>query len=139
MNDLYLHVNDLELKIHSFVFLSLVLVSIKRKRICEEVDHRTLPRSTRAKYSHEHAYARIQQDYPGEEPTLLDDFKSMFRISRWGYEFIFNQLTLSCGLYRTKGRATIEAKIIIAMKHISYGVTPRALWDSFKNKFIAPP
>jgi hypothetical protein len=90
-------------------------------------------------WDRERARQSIADDYLGPLPTFNEDgFKRMFRISRRNYE---NLRTLLCArdpFFRDTFDATrrrsisIDAKMLIALKYMSYGTAINAFRDYFQ-------
>lgn len=104
------------------------------------MDHRTLPRAKRRSFRHKRAKKCIFQDYVGPNPLFNGrEFEEMFRISRPRFEKIAQLLAHSNKFYQTVkkdavGRegATTQAKIMIALKSLGFGVPPYSFRDYFQ-------
>jgi len=105
----------------------------------EEEWNRELLRQCLLMIRERHKRARQADDYLGPLPTFNEDgFKRMFRISRRNYE---NLRTLLCArdpFFRDTFDATrrrsisIDAKMLIALKYMSYGTAINAFRDYFQ-------
>ena len=102
-------------------------------------DHRTLPRSSRKDYDHVGAAANIQRDYLGPHP-LFDDrqFETMFRISKSRFQRFMEDIGASENPFYlnrmnpngTEG-ASFEARLLLPLKSLAYGVPPHTFRDYF--------
>ena len=103
------------------------------------VDHRSNPRSTRSMYKHDEALIAIHRDYLGRVP-LFDgrEFDTMFRISKTRFEAIMVEVMLSGEDFYSdkpdcmgKPSASIEAKLLLPLKTLAYGVAAHTFRDYF--------
>lgn len=105
----------------------------RRKRRVAERDHRSLPRGKRTKFSHRRAAICIHQDFLGPVPRWSNqEFRIEFRISRRMFEKLAQQLVPMTPFYQTKGECTVAAKIMIALKALGFGCSPRAFRAYFQ-------
>ena len=102
-----------------------------------EGDHRKEPRGKRVKYNHDRALACIKEDYL--EPNLplakLKMFNLQFRISRDRFECIMADVANSgCPFYQDSNVkvASLEARLLLPIKVLAYGVPPHAFCDYFQ-------
>ena len=103
------------------------------------IDHRTLPRATRKTYDPAGALYCINRDYLGPAP-LFDgkEFDTMFRISRSRFEALMQDVGNSGDPFfltttDAHGRpaATLQARLLLPLKTLAYGVPPHAFRDYF--------
>jgi hypothetical protein len=105
-----------------------------------KLDHRNLPRAERKVYRHALCEEFLQVNYLSPTP-LFDgkEFDTMFRISRARFERIrqdvgnrniafYTQITDRMG----KVGASMEARLLLALKTMAYGVPSHMLRDSFQ-------
>ena len=102
-----------------------------------EGDHRKEPRGKRVKYNHDRALACIKEDYL--EPNLplakLKMFSLQFRLSRDRFECIMADVANSgCPFYHDSNVkvASLEARLLLPIKVLAYGVPPHAFCDYFQ-------
>ena len=106
----------------------------------KKVDHRLLPREAKRKFKHDEAVDCIRRDYLG--PTALfkgKEFDMMFRISRARFERMMVDFANSGNSFYSgkkdcaglKG-ASLEAKILLPLKTLAFGVAPHAFSDYFQ-------
>ena len=115
-------------------------------------DHRHLPRQQKALFRHREAFYCIQRDYfgiPGDLTTpIFKDrtFEMMLRLSRSRVQRIFEDImnTNPHPFYANstdaagKKGASLEAKVVLPLKALAYGVPPHAYTDYFQmSKGIA--
>jgi len=110
------------------------------------IDHRSLRRSVRKTHRHDEALRCIQRDYlgiPGDDSTPLfpgKDFDGMFRMSLPRFRRLMIDLGSSGDpFYKDRpvdcfGRegASMEARILLALKSMAYGVPPHTFRDYFQ-------
>jgi len=126
---------DIEL---SLLRHSLSMLWDSRKRSSDAQD--AFPEKFRyIEWDRERAKQCIMDDYLGPMPNFNDDgFKRMFRVSRRTYELIRAKLCLVDlflrDSYDAKRQASIsvDAKILIALKYVSYGTAINACRDYFQ-------
>jgi Plant transposon protein len=103
------------------------------------MDHRVLPRDEKSQYLHEEMQARLQKDYLSPTP-LFDgrEFNTMFRISRSRFQRIMediaatgNQFYLNTVDATGKPGACFEARLLLPLKTMAYGVPPHCFRDYF--------
>ena len=105
-----------------------------------KLDHRWLPRNERKVYDRDFVLIGLNRDYLGPKP-LFDgrEFDTMFRISKARFERLlqdvgnndihfYTQITDRLG----KVGHSMEARLLIALKTIAYGVPPHMLRDQFQ-------
>jgi hypothetical protein len=103
------------------------------------VDYRRLPRSQRRSFRHKRAKECIVEDYIGPKPLFNGrEFQNMLRVSRSRFERILQALAGSHHFYRSEAKdafgrvgASVEAKVMIALKSLAFGVAPEAFRDYF--------
>lgn len=104
------------------------------------VDHRTLPRGERREFRHDQALMCINRDYLGPKPLFADkQFKKQFRIEQSRMERLIQDVGnsgISYYLNRTdaSGRegSTMEARLLLPLKTLAYGVPPHCFQDYFQ-------
>ena len=104
------------------------------------VEHRNAKRSKRVAYNHDEALAAIRRDYSGNVPIFEGrEFDTMFRISKARFEAIMMEVMLSGDeFYLEKsdctGRscASVEAKLLLPLKTLAFGVASHAFRDYFQ-------
>jgi hypothetical protein len=108
-----------------------------------KIDHRLLPRSKRTLFKHEEALDCIKRDYLGPQP-LFDDrqFELMFRISPRRFQRLMEDICNSNfeekNFFMNNKSATgligasLEAKLLLPLKCIAYGVPAHAFRDYFQ-------
>ena len=117
------------------VVASTVVQGKKKKR---KVDHRTLPRSTRTNFRHHEALGCIRRDYLGDTPLLGKQFHVMFRMSRGRFQVLMEDVMGSTmKFYRStpfdgETKHSLEAKLLLPIKTLAYGVPPHAFCDYFQ-------
>lgn len=129
------------------VFLSGLLSADEeaKKSKKREIDHRLLPRKKRVKWKHSEALQCIKRDYFGCD-TIPDSplfrgaaFVMMFRLSRSRVELLMRDIMAAdIPFYSGKKDCfrrevpSIEARILLPLKTIAYGVAPHAFTDYFQ-------
>lgn len=122
----------------------IVATSSKRKR--EAIDHRCLPRSAKRSFRHDEALHCIRRDYMGIEgdpstPLFAgSEFQAMFRISRPRFQRMLEEFAKSGIPFYTppfvdlfgKPGASLEARLLLPIKCLSFGVPPKAFSDCFQ-------
>jgi len=126
----------------------LVISYLKQKQETEKKkkpDHRLLPRGQKTKWKHLEALHCIKRDYLGS--TSIPDsplfrgaaFVMMFRLSKARVELLFQDIMAAdIPFYKDKtdaaGRkgASLEAKVLLPLKTLAYGVAPHAFTDYFQ-------
>jgi Plant transposon protein len=105
-----------------------------------KVDHRLLPRGERRVYDHNHCWVGLQRDYIGPKP-LFDgkEFDTMFRISRSRFQRLLEDIGNADVLFYThitdrmgKVGASMEARLLLPLKTIAYGVASHVFRDTFQ-------
>ena len=104
------------------------------------VDHRTLPRGERRIFRHDQALMCINRDYCG--PTVLfadKQFKRHFRIEPSRFQRLFLDVGRSGISYyvnrvdaRGREGASMEARLLLPLKTIAYGVASHTFQDYFQ-------
>ena len=116
---------------------AVVLDAPRQKK--RKTDHRTLPRESRRQFRHAQALACIMYDYLGPRPLFNGrEFEMMFRVSRTRFQCLledfggsgnpFYQQTTDCF---NRESASIEAKLLLPLKCLAYGVPPHCFMDYF--------
>jgi hypothetical protein len=128
------HEMELSLLRHS---LSMLRDSRKRKPGNAEGNHATKRRYIQ--WDRARAHHCIMEDYLGAVPKFNEDgFKRMFRVSRRNYDMIRAKLCQLDPFFRDSFDArrrqsiSIDAKILMALKYISYGAAINAFRDYFQ-------
>ncbi|KAG7351020.1 plant transposon protein [Nitzschia inconspicua] len=110
----------------------------------EATDHRKKPRSNRRKFRHGDARHCINRDYLGirgdlATPLLGAEFKAMFRVSRSRFQVLLEDIGASeIRFYQKKknldvdDQASLEAKLLLPIKTLAYGVPPHTFIDYFQ-------
>ena len=104
------------------------------------IDHRLLPREEKTEYDHERALYCINSDYLNEIPRFKGkEFQTMFRISRTRFERLWNDIGRLQDPFFTRGTdgtgalgASLEAKLLLPLKCMAYGVPPHTFRDYFQ-------
>ena len=121
-----------------------ILDNRRRKRALRRHDNHTTPDSNkprkriRKEYDRDRALQCIQSDYLSPTATFVDDFKRIFRITRGAYDVVRNFLLRDDYFFRESfdccGVKSIspDAKILIALKYLAYGVSVNAFRDYFQ-------
>jgi Plant transposon protein len=109
----------------------------------KKTDHRALSRTKRTKFKHEEAQYCVFRDYLGPHP-LFDDkqFKNQFRISKQRFQCLMEDISNNSSPefpfftpdLDSKGvkMVSLEAKLLLPLKTLSYGVPPGAFRDYFQ-------
>jgi hypothetical protein len=109
-----------------------------------KVDHRSLPRSSRRKFCSGEALHCIKRDftgYPGnpDTPLMGAEFKLIFRISRQRFQVMMEDvMAKKIPFYKVKvnrmpyEQASLEAKLLLPLKTLSYGVPAHTFMDYFQ-------
>ena len=98
-----------------------------------QFDHRSLGRSARRKFRHDHARQCIMRDYLGTNALMGAEFKLMFRITRGRFQHLMESIAATGSSYyvkrgkNSKHVASFEAKLLLPLKTLAYGVPPRSL------------
>ena len=116
---------------------AVVLDAPRQKR--RKIDHRTLPRESRRQFRHTQAHACIMYDYLGPTPLFNGrEFEMMFRVSRTRFQCLLEDFGSSGNPFcheRTdcfkRESASIEAKLLLPLKCLAYGVPPHCFTDYF--------
>ena len=103
-------------------------------------DRRRLPRKKRKRHKHAQALACTMRDYLGPEPLFEDKaFDAMFRVSRSGFRRLMEDVGNSgnaffLAKFDANGRplASMEARLLLALKTLSYGVAHHTFRDYFQ-------
>ena len=117
-----------------------LLLAMESEEEEEAVDHRTLKRAKRTIYKHSEALHCIKRDYTGPTPIFNDkQFDMMFRISKTRFQCImedFGAAGLKYYLNTTdaagKEGASFEARLLLPLKTLAYGVAPHTFCDYFQ-------
>ena len=116
--------------------------SSQKKR---KIDHRTLPRSEKKKFRPHEAKHCIDRDYlgiPGDPTTPISngkDFYDVFRITRSRFQRIMEDLCNSGDPFYLNTKdcfgnevASVEARILLPLKCLAFGVPAKAFSDYFQ-------
>ena len=120
-----------------------VHVSSRKKA---KIDHRLLPRNPKRKFRHDEALYCINRDYLGIATDLStpifagSEFASMFRISRSRFQRMLEDFVNSGDPFFTppfvdatgEEGASLEARLLLPLKSISFGVPPKTFSDYFQ-------
>ena len=105
-----------------------------------KIDHRKLPHQCRRVYKHGEAYHCIMRDYLGPDPIFEGrEFETMFRISRSHFQCIMEDIgnaeipfyLNSIDGFGKKG-ASFEARLLLPLKCLAYGVPSHTFRDYFQ-------
>ena len=116
----------------------------KRKK--KKIDHRHFPRNPKRKFRHDEAVHCIKRDYLGIEGDLSTpifagkEFVAMFRITRSRFERLMQDFANSGDPFFTppfvdctgQEGASLEARLLLPLKSISFGVPPKTFSDYFQ-------
>jgi Plant transposon protein len=101
-------------------------------------DHRSQPRRQRRVFRHDQALACIRRDYLGPNRLLGAEFQLMFRISQGRFQVLLEDVMASGNpFYVNDGNrnqqlgASIEAKLLMPLKCLAYGVPAHCFMDYF--------
>ena len=117
-----------------------------KKDVPMKIDHRTAPRKPKTRWRHDEALACIKRDYLGDPfdtatPLMKDSgFLLHFRISRARFKRMFNDFKSSgFPFFRQQAQAadgtvgaSLEAKLLLPLKTLAYGVPPHTFQDYFQ-------
>ena len=123
---------------------AVAVVATRRKK--SKIDSRLLPRQPKRKFRHDEALHCIKRDYMGilgdpSTPIFAgSEFASMFRISRPRFQRMLEDFANSGDPFFTppfidaagEEGASLEARLLLPLKSISFGVTPKAFSDYFQ-------
>ena len=90
------------------------------------------------RYDYGRAHRCIQQDYLGEDALFGDKFERIFRITREMYDDIKRIASESDDFFKQRSLLNGErgicpdAKVLIGLKQLAYGVSPAAFLDYFQ-------
>lgn len=110
----------------------------------DSIDHRKLPRGKRKSLRYDQALYCIRRDYIGPTPQFNDrQFEVMFRISRSRFDRLRNDVGNSgdpfyvCPNVNAAGKPgmSLEAKLLLPLKTLAYGVPPHVFSDYFQMSF----
>ena len=111
----------------------------KEKEEESRVDHRSLGRSTRKNYRHDEAKQCIDRDYLGPDALFGADFPLQFVISRSRFQKLMegiaatkNPFYLKTVTVTGKVGASFEARLLLPLKTLSYGVATHCFCDYFQ-------
>jgi hypothetical protein len=103
------------------------------------IDHRQLPRAQCHQFKHGEALACINRDYLGPDALFGKDFDMMFRLSRKHFQKLLEDVGNSGDqFYLAKKDAfnrevsSIEARLLLPLKTLAYGVPPHCFCDYFQ-------
>ena len=108
------------------------------------IDHRSLPRKKRTKWNHDEALHCINRDFLGPIPKFPDkQFDVFFRMSKSRFELIMQAFGNSGDPFYNNtqvdavGRlgASLEARLLLPIKTLAYGVPPHTFTDYFQMSF----
>jgi Plant transposon protein len=128
--------SKVELELMALGLRTIRKLNRKRQRLAERS---MLPPRKKAKYDYERAIMCIRQDYLGDDPLFGKYFERVFRVTRGLAEEL---ITICCNTHsffrqavnKVTGEKGIypEAKILMALKQLAFGVSPRAFMDYFQ-------
>ena len=104
-------------------------------------DHRRLPRNQRRAFRHDESLACIQRDYLGPSPIFQGkEFETMFRVSRSRFQRLMEDICNTGNPFYATGKtdavgrmsASIEAKLLLPLKTLAYGVATHCFTDYFQ-------
>ena len=115
---------------------TVVLAELPKKR---KRDHRELPREGKREFRHGHALQCILYDYLGPKPLFNGrEFETMFRVSKRRFQCLmedFGNGNIPFYSQRTdcfgKKGASMEARLLLPLKSMAYGVPPHTFMDYF--------
>ena len=123
---------------------SVAITTSKKKA---KIDHRILTRKSKRKFRHDEALHCINRDYmgiPGDFSTPIfagsAEFANMFRISRPRFQKMLEDFANSGDPFFTppfvdaagEEGASLEARLLLPPKSISFGVPPKTFSDYFQ-------
>jgi hypothetical protein len=106
-----------------------------------EIDHRLFPRGQRTKYDHERAHYCIYSDYLSTVPRFDGkEFEQMFHLSRSRFQKLMEDIGRTRDPFyvnqgvdnRSKKGACLEARLLLPIKSMAYGVPPHVFRDYFQ-------
>jgi Plant transposon protein len=128
--------SQVELELMALGLRTIRKVNRKRQRLMERSME---PPKKKAKYDYERAIMCIRQDYLGDDPLFGKYFERVFRVTRSVAEEL---ITICCNTHsffvqsvnKVTGDKGIypESKILMALKILAFGVSPRAFMDYFQ-------
>ena len=110
----------------------------------DSIDHRTLPRGEKKQWKYHQALHCIKRDYTGPIPQFNDkQFEVMFRVSRSRFDRLRNDIGnhgdpfYICPSFDATGKPgmSLEAKLLLPLKTLAYGVPPHVFCDYFQMSF----
>ena len=132
------------MEVQLFLESALMVAQHIRKRK-KKIDGRTLPRSLRTKYRHAEALHCIKRDYLGIPDDLGSpifngrEFDSMFRISRSRFQRLMEDFAATGDPFYLSTEdcfgheiASFEARMLLPLKSIAFGVPPKTFRDYFQ-------
>jgi hypothetical protein len=124
---------------NSFLCQSMLESTIKDDDKEQHIDHRKLPRGKRCQFKHGEALACINRDYLGPSPLFGKEFDMMFRISRQCFQKLLEDVGNSGSKFYLAKRdafdreiASLEARLLLPLKTLAYGVVPHCFCDYFQ-------
>ena len=105
-----------------------------------EIDHRLLPRNKRTKYDHERALYCIMSDYLSSISRFDGrEFQQMFRLSRSRFQRLMEDVAKTNDPFFLSGAdgagvsgASFQAKLLLPLKSMAYGVPSHCFRDYFQ-------
>ena len=127
------------------MFMQLVAaISISLPAKKRKIDHRLLPRKEKRKFRHHHAYLCIMYDYLGPDPLFGKEFPLMFRVSRPRMQRLLEDFGNSDIQFYSNAKdcfaneiPSLEARLLLPLKCIAYGVPPHTFMDYFSMSMTA--
>jgi hypothetical protein len=118
---------------------ALSMLRDSRKRKFDDAEGHFVMKCRYIQWDRDRAQQCIMDDYLGPVPKFNEDgFKRMFHVSHRNYDMIRAKLCLSDRFFRDSFDArrrrsiSIDAKILMALKYISYGAAINAFRDNFQ-------
>jgi hypothetical protein len=100
---------------------------------------RTEPRSSRREFKHGEALSCINRDYLGPSPLFGKEFDLMFRVSRSRFQKLLEDVGNSGSAFHLAKKdafdrevASMEARLLLPLKTLAYGVPPHCFCDYFQ-------
>ena len=129
----------------AIAYLNNALYIIDDKKRKAEIDHRNLPRNPKRQFRHDEALHCIRRDYTGivgDPSTPIfhgREFDTMFRISRSRFQRLLEDVGNSGDPFYLCTKdcfgnevASMEARLLLPLKSIAFGVPPHTFSDYFQ-------
>lgn len=95
-------------------------------------DHRKRKRTSRRYFFHDQALRCILRDYLCPNALFGREFPLMFRISRARFQVLMEDVMAAEIGYYENGSASLEAKLLLPLKTLAYGVASHCFCDYFQ-------